>query len=372
MSITKDARTAPKPSGTIWLVAEREMRARLRSKSFVISTLIMLAIVLAGVIFGGFQASQAAEDAGKDVPVAVVGSAASALPGGGGFKAIDAADQDEAEALVKKGDADAALVPSTSGDSDVLIIADEEAPSSLVAALSTTPEVQLLDPQDADYWLNYIVAYAFGLVFFLAAMTFGSTIAQSVVEEKSTRVVEILMSAIPVRTLLAGKVLGNSLLAFGQTAATVALALIGLTVTGQTELLSLLGAPVIWFVVFFVLGFTLIAALFAATGAMVSRQEDIGSTTTPVTMLVMLPFFAVIFLFDNELWMTVLSYFPFSSPVAMPVRLFQGTALWWEPLVSLVVLALSTFGAITVGAKIYSNSLLRMGARVTLREALAR
>ncbi|BDI23414.1 ABC transporter permease [Herbiconiux sp. L3-i23] len=370
MSNPRNTKSGANPASTVWLVAEREIRVRLRTKSFVISTGILLAMVLAAVIFGGFQARQAAEEAGQDIPVAVVGTAADALPGGGGFEAVDAADQAAAEELVRDGDVDAALVPSTGGASEVTIIADEEAPASLVAALSSAPEVQLLDPEDPNYWLNYLVAYAFGLVFFLAALTFGSTIATSVVEEKSTRVVEILMSAIPVRTLLAGKVLGNSLLAFGQTAATVALALIGLTVTDQTELLSLLGAPVVWFVAFFVIGFTLIAALFAATGAMVSRQEDIGSTTTPVTMLVMLPFFAVIFLFDNQLWMTVLSYFPFSSPVAMPVRLFQGTALWWEPILSLVVLALSTFAAIVVGSKIYENSLLRMGARVTLREAL--
>jgi len=358
--------------GTTWLVAEREIQARLRSKAFLISSGFMLLVILAGVLFGGFQASQATTDAAEDTPIAVVDGAGDALASASGFELVDAADQEAAEEMVRDGDVDAALVPAAGGDgqADVTIIANEDAPSGLVSALSVTPEVTLLDPSDPNYWLNYLVAYGFGLVFFLAALTFGSTIAQSVVEEKSTRVVEILMSAIPVRILLAGKVLGNSVLAFGQTAAMVALTLIGLTVTGQTELLSTLGAPVVWFVAFFILGFVLIAALFAATGAMVSRQEDIGSTTTPVTMLVMLPFFAVIFLFDNEFWMQVLSYVPFSSPVAMPVRLFQGTALWWEPLLSLAVLLVTTFAAIAVGAKIYQNSLLKMGARVSLKEAL--
>jgi ABC-2 type transport system permease protein len=73
---------------------------------------------------------------------------------------------------------------------------------------------------------------------------------------------------------------------------------------------------------------------------------------------------------DNPVVMTVLSYVPFSAPVGMPVRLFVGEAQWWEPLLSLVILLASCVGAILIGAKIYENSLLRMGARVKLIEAL--
>jgi ABC-2 type transport system permease protein len=103
---------------------------------------------------------------------------------------------------------------------------------------------------------------------------------------------------------------------------------------------------------------------------MVSRQEDIGSTTMPLMVLVMAPYILVIVFNDNPLVMTILSYIPFSAPVAMPVRLFVGEAAWWEPLLSLVILLVSCVGAILVGAKIYENSLLRMGSRVKLREAL--
>ncbi|MDQ0728042.1 ABC-type Na+ efflux pump permease subunit [Microbacterium sp. W4I20] len=103
---------------------------------------------------------------------------------------------------------------------------------------------------------------------------------------------------------------------------------------------------------------------------MVSRQEDIGSTTTPITMLVMAPYFLVIFFNDNPVVLTIMSYVPFSAPVGMPMRLFVGEAQWWEPLVSLVILAASCVAAIAIGAKIYENSLLRMGSRVKLGEAL--
>ena len=123
---------------------------------------------------------------------------------------------------------------------------------------------------------------------------------------------------------------------------------------------------------FFAIGFVMLAALFAATSAMVSRAEDIGSVTTPVTMLVMIPYFLVIFFNDNPTVLAIMSYVPFSAPVGMPMRLFLGEAQWWEPLLALAVMLAACIGAILLGAKIYENSLLRMGARVKLREALSR
>ena len=220
--------------------------------------------------------------------------------------------------------------------------------------------------------LGFIAAIGFGVVFLFAASMFGGTIAQSVVEEKQTRVVELLISAVPVRALLAGKVIGNTILAMGQIFVLAAIAVVGLTVTGQTALLQGLGAPIAWFGVFFLFGFVLLASLFAAAASMVSRQEDIGSTTTPLTMLVMAPYFLVIFFFDNPLVLGIMSYVPFSAPVGMPMRIFLGDTQWWEPLLSLAILVATCVAAIVVGAKIYQNSLLRMGARVKLREALSR
>ena len=113
-----------------------------------------------------------------------------------------------------------------------------------------------------------------------------------------------------------------------------------------------------------------LAALFAAAAAMVSRQEDIGATTTPITMLIMAPYFLVIFFNDNPVVLTIMSYVPFSAPVGMPLRMYLGHAQWWDPVLSLLVLLASCVLAIGVAARIYRNSLLRMGARVKLGEAL--
>jgi ABC-2 type transport system permease protein len=207
-------------------------------------------------------------------------------------------------------------------------------------------------------------------VFFLSAITFGQVIAQSVVEEKQTRIVEILMAAVPVRVLLAGKILGNSLLAFAQIFAIAALSGIAMLATGQDLLLADIGPALIWFIVLFAAGFVLLASLYAATAALVSRQEDLASAVSPVTTLIMIPYVLVILFNDNPVVLGVMSYVPFSAPVGMPMRVFLGTAQWWEPIVSLALLAASTVLVTSLGARIYANGLLRTGPKVKLTEAL--
>lgn len=367
---------APSTAQSIWLVAEREIGSRLRSKAFVISTVILFVVALGAVVWGGFAAGNS-----SDLKIAVTSDTSSVVQDVDGLDVTDAASATAAIDLVENGDVEAALIPTSevpdatapaSASFDYTIVANDAAPSGLVSMLSASPAVHLLDPSSTDFLLRYFVALGFGIVFLMAASTFGGTIAQSVVEEKQTRVVELLISAIPVRALLAGKVIGNTVLAMAQILVLAAIAIVGLSVTGQDLVLTGLGGPLVWFAVFFLFGFILLASLFAAAGAMVSRQEDIGSTTAPLTILVMLPYFLVIFFNDNSLVLTIMSYVPFSAPVAMPLRLYLGEVLWWEPLLSLVVLIATCAAAIWVGSRIYSGSLLRMGARVKLSEALSR
>ena len=354
-------------SSGIFLVAEREIASKLRSKAFLISTGILLLIALAGVLIGGFMSKNTSE-----TKIAVTSETAQAVQGLPGLAPTEVADATAAEKLVRDGTVEAALIPA-SGDSafGYEIVALKSAPNSLQSLLAKTPKVTILEPDTTNPLLRYLVAIGFGVVFLMAASTFGATMAQSVVEEKSTRVVELLLAAIPARVLLAGKVIGNTVLAMAQILLLAAIAVVGLIVTGQNGVLQGLGSPLVWFAVFFLFGFVLLASLFAAAASLVSRQEDIGSTTMPITMLVMAPYILVIIFNDNPVVMTILSYIPFSAPVAMPVRLFVGEAQWWEPLASLAILLAACVAAILVAAKIYENSLLRMGARVKLSEALA-
>ncbi|MBT1669453.1 ABC transporter permease [Curtobacterium flaccumfaciens pv. flaccumfaciens] len=346
------------------LVSAREIQARIRSKAFVVSALILIGMVVASIVVGGIVSKATADDT---TPVAVVDGVS--LPTTSGLDVTESASVDDAERLVTKGDVDAAIVPSE----DPLgykVVGLDEAPSEVVSALSVTPRIELLDPDALPGGLVYLIAIAFGVVYFASAVTFGQSIAQSVVEEKSTRVVEILMSAIPARALLAGKVLGNSIMAFAQIVAVAVAAIVTLAVTGQDNMFAMLGPSILWFIGFFAIGFVLLASLFAAAAVLVSRQEDVGSVTTPVMMLVMIPYFLIIVAYDNPTILGIMSYVPFSAPIGMPMRIFLGTAEWWEPILSLVIVAASVVAVVVIGARVYENALLRTGSRVKLSEAL--
>ncbi len=370
MSATTPTRPAAPPPPSLgratMLVAEREITSQVRSKSFVISTAILLVAVLAAIVIGSVVSGRESDD----VPVAVVQSVVADLPTVDGLAVTEVPDRAAAEAAVLDGDVDAAVVPAD-GAVRVAVLARESAPQALLDALTVAPEVELLDPATADGPVRYFVTFGFGLVFMMSAIAFGSTIAQNTVTEKQTRTVEILLSAVPARALLAGKILGNSALAMGQTAAIAAVSVLGLVVTGQDDLLTMVGTPVVWFVVFFAVGFVLLAAVFAASASLVSRIEDTGVVLQPAMWLVMAPYFLVVFFNDNAAVLTAMSYVPFSAPVGMPVRLFLGDAAWWEPLLSLAVLAASCVVVIGIAARIYERSVLRMGARVRVREVLA-
>ncbi|MFS0705409.1 ABC transporter permease [Cellulomonas sp. 179-A 9B4 NHS] len=349
------------------LVAEREITSQVRSKSFLISTAVLLLAILAGIVISAIVGQREP----GETPVAVVSSVAGSVDGAPGLDVRDVADRAAAEAAVRSGEVDAAVVPG--GEPlGVAVLALDDAPEAVVQALTAAPEVELLDPAPAEGGLRYLITFAFGLVFMTSVIGAGSMIAQNTVTEKQSRIVEILLSAVPARALLAGKILGNSVLALGQTAAIAAVAVLGLVVTGQDDVLTLIGMPMVWFVVFFAIGFVLLAAIFAASASLVSRVEDTGTVLQPAIWLTMVPYFLVVFFNDNELVLRIMSFVPFTAPVGMPVRLFLNEAAWWEPVVALVVLIAATLAVIAVAARIYERSVLRMGGRVAVREALAR
>src|SRR5690606_9819567 len=302
--------------------------------------------------------------------VATVGADAERLVAEAGLDPRPVADQAEAEALVRAEEVDAAVVPDPSGESAVglRVVGLSDTPSELVSGLSITPPVDLLEPFPVSDAVQAVVAITFALVFLMLAMA-GIGIAQSVVTEKQTRIVEILVATIPIRALLAGKIAGHSIMIFIQAGALALATPLALRLGRQPALLDLIGDALAWFVPFFILGFVLLGAMWAVAGSLVSRQEDLSSSMSVVMLLVMGPYFAVIFLSDNDLAMTILSYVPFSAAVAMPLRLFAGQAQAWEPFVSMLVLALATVATVLVASRLYAGSLLQTGGRVRLSRA---
>lgn len=388
----------------VGVILRREIMVKLRDKTFIWSTVFLLVVIGVSAVVPLLLAKS---DERPSYTVATVGGLAATVaqdaaragraakvddPSGVPAATITARsvpDRAAAEGQVRSGEVDAALV--TTGDSTE-IVADEEVPDSLgelvnrslavqrlagelddpgraASLLNRAPaKQQLLNPPSGDHDLALFLGFAFGALFSVTTIIFGVNIAQSVVEEKQSRVVELLVAAVPVRLLLVGKVLGSSLLALGQLTLLLAVGLAGASAAGQSGVVSLLLHSSGWFVLFFLVGFATLGCLWAAAGAVASRQEDLQATTFPIQMVVMLPYFVVAYITSGP-WQVVLSYVPFTATVMMPRRLLTGEAAWWEALISAGISLAVCALLVGVGTRLYANSLLRSGGRVPWKAA---
>ena len=376
------------------LVAAREVGEKLRSRTFLISSLFFLAIVVASVALPALLS----DDGPPEYDVAVVGAPALALveqvpPAQLDLSVREAADAAEADRLLEAEEVVAAVELGADGPrltglrevpadlTDALASAYQlgqlqselersGATDEQVAALLSPPSLQerLLDDSALGQEVTLLLSFVFSMLFFFVVFQFGFAIAQGVVQEKESRIVELLVSAVPVRTLLFGKVLRDGGLALVQLVLVAAVAIVGTAVTGNRELTSLLLRNAGWFLVFFMIGFAMLACLWAAAGAFASRNEDLQATTTPLSLLVMLPLFASIYTPDGPL-RTAMSYFPITSPLVMPSRLLSGDAAVWEAALSALLLLVTAGAAVLLGERLYRSSLLRTSGRTTLRQA---
>ncbi|MCE0486808.1 ABC transporter permease [Ornithinimicrobium sediminis] len=395
------------PPARPWtLVAGREIRVKLTDRNFLLSTLFTVGLIAA--IFGiqafFFNLSSAPEyrvavtDPDAVAVVEQAGASMGADPFGGSTEeatvtAVQVEDEAAGRELVAAEEADVVL---TREGGTWTVGADGDPPASLAGALQeavrgqvmtdnaaaagTTlgelmagTEVAFVDYASADDSEGELVVFVagllFGMLFYVASLLFGLSIAQSVVEEKQSRIVEILTAAIPVRQLLAGKVLGNTALALGQMVLLVAVGLVGLSFTAYDAFLPMLAEPLLWYLPFFVAGFIALACIWAAAGAMASRSEDLQTTTMPLTLGLVVVYIVAQGL--DGTWSVVGSYVPVMSTFLMPIRLLEGEALWWEPVLSLAVTLAFCWMTVRFGARLYRRALLQTQGRITFRQALS-
>jgi ABC-2 type transport system permease protein len=385
------------PGGTErpWLlVARREVMTKLTDKSFIIGTLITFLLIVG---FIGFQV--VTEDRTETYTVAATtGSSEAArlleerapeVDDSIRVEVEEVASDDAAVAALEEGDADVLLRPADDGWT---LVGDESVPGDLEGAAGTvlreaavaanaeaagttldelqagsTVDVTLLqgDAEQQAFAQGMGVALAF--LFYFAALGFGYTLAGSITEEKSNRIVEIITTKIPVRQLLIGKIAGNTALAIGQTALLVTVGLLGIAFTEYSSFLPGISGGVGWFAAFFLVGFTFIACWWAVAGALASRAEDLQTTATPLSFLMMGVFFGA-FLFEGTA-LTVASYVPPFSCVLMPMRLLEGSAAWWEPIVAIAVLVAAMAVTVVLAERLYRRALLQTQGRVSLRQA---
>ncbi len=303
-------------------------------------------------------------------------------------------DRAEAERLVEEGELDAAVDGDTvivekelDGDLEALLqIANREvrAQQALAAAgvsgdeaaaITNPPPLQTaaIDPPDEEddqrrTLVIFGVFFVFGQIF-----GYGFAVASSVVEEKASRVVELLLAKIRPSELLTGKILGVGALGFAQLTLFMVVGLAAASITGSVDLPPGVASAFVLVLGWFLLGFAIYSALFAMAGAVASRAEELQNTTSPITFLIMAGYFGTFAAIGDAggLMARVMSWIPFWSPLVMPVRMASGEVSAAEA-VAVIGLALATVVVVVrLAGRIYSGGALRTRGRIKLKEALA-
>ena len=382
------------PFQLVRLVAGREMSTRIRDKGFLVGSAVLIVLVLGMLVF------QVAVNSGSDTTrIGVVGgnpAVTEALRTQGDATDTEVEvtaydDEAAARAAVEDGDVDAVLV-SPSGAQPELLVESADGRSEAIAqgavqgmsisqqlagagvTLQSPPTVDVvaLDP-DADADTEAAVVALVGVVLLYSLLIlFGQFVAQGVVEEKSSRVVELLLATMRPWQLLAGKVLGLGLLGLAQMLVIAAIGVAGAIAFDVVDLPGRLIGTVLTVVAWFVLGYAFYASVFGAAASLVSRQEDLGSVITPASLLLVIGFVISVPAAQEptSTLATVTSFVPGLSPLVMPVRQAAGAADRWEVAVAVALMLIAIAAIVRIGGRVYAGALLRTGGKVKLREAL--
>jgi ABC-2 type transport system permease protein len=385
---------------TIFLIARREFTTRVRSRFFIIGTILFAALLAGYIVLQAEVISRATTTVtvGFSGDAAVLAQPLKSAAASEKVKVVihQVASAQEGEAQVKSGDLDASVTgdaaspdvavkdeldPTIAATLGALVKqvalnraltaagADPGAVESKVAAAGI--HLTLLDPNAAVRTQRQVVGVFIAALLYVSLVLYGQFVAQGVVEEKANRIIEILLSTVRARQLLFGKVLGIGLVGLVQL---VVLGLVALAATSRFHVISVPNVgveAVVGGLIWYVLGFLFYALIFAAAGSMVSRQEDIGSVTGPLSMIVVgtyLAFFWVVANPDSPI-AVVMSVIPPFDLVIMPGRMATGDATVWQVALSVTLTVLAICGLNILAARIYTNSVLRIGSRVRWRQA---
>jgi len=383
--------------GTWRLIAARDFWVRLRERSFLISTLLNVGVISVLVLArasGGFSGAPSFDlgtVGGTDV-VAVADGAAS--PGGTDItvRVHPYPDRAAADAALMDGSIDAvvtgtqlyglqsvdtrlqALVQTSAHQAAVdAVLAKHHVPEAQREAVSQTDPLALgaLQPAPPDQQNNAAVAFIGVLLLYGQLFGYGLWVATGVIEEKASRIVEMLLSAVRPKQLLAGKIIGIGVLGLAQLITIAGFAICLALVTGT----HLVHASAIWAALlvigWFILGYAFYASLFAAAGSLVSRMEELQNVIVPINLTILVSFIISIGSLQdpNSTLAVVASILPVSAALAMPVRIVLGAATGWQIALSLTLLIGSAIALVPIGARLYAGAVLRTGSRVKLRDA---
>ncbi len=368
----------------ITLVARREIRERLRSKVFLISTLVLLLVVGGSTGLQGALSKKptyhvvvtapapaglrpALERAAKPFDDAKVQLRVVASPAAG-RKALET-EQADALLLLSQN----RLVFRSDVDPKAAAIADT-AVRALRNHLPPAPELAAvtLHPPDAKTSDAEILVASLGALLLLTSLAFyGQWVVGGVVEEKNSRVVEIVLSTVRPRHLLAGKVIGIGLLGLAQLTLVAGLAA-ALLVAGAFDAPAGLGGSAALVIPWFALGYALYAVAYATAGALASRQQNADTAGQPVTYTLLAVYFGgyVALTSDTDgLLANLLTVFPLSAPLVLPARSALVGVPLWEHVLAVVLVLATIYALVRFAGRVYGRGLLHGGPRLGLRTA---
>lgn len=224
----------------------------------------------------------------------------------------------------------------------------------------------------------YVLVYVLLIMIFMVVTMYGNMIAMEITAEKSSRVMEILISSVSPLKQMFGKILGMFLLALTQISAYMIIIAANLLLPHNREILKKLDLSLAdvdlsllaYFVLFYLLGYLLYSTVFAAIGSLVSRTEDLGQALTPMTFLTLAGFYIGLFGINmpDSMFVKVSSFIPFFTPFIMFLRVGLSDPAWWEIALSVLLLAVSILAMGWLAAKIYRTGVLLYGKRPGIRE----
>ncbi len=386
----------------IRLVMGREMRERSRSGAFIVSLVMVLLFVAAGLVLPIIFATK---DVHYEVGVLGEGNqpmieAALALANYEGSEvettievvrfdskaaAERAADTDEVDGVLVNGSE--LVVRGADGDagSDLERLLQRGARSVQIESLVASGEDEVVriltsvplgvrslsgaDPEENTE--RTVIAFGGLMLMYMAVLLYGSLTLTGVTEEKTNRVVEVLLAAFEPWQLLTGKIVGIGLLGLAQFVGTAVVALVGVQVTGVFDLPEFPIDSMLILVLWFILGYSLYAVAFGAAGALVSRPEDAQSVVAPISLIAVAGFFIAIQALQDptSTLALVTTFIPPIAPFVVPVRFaFQAIPLW-ELAVSVAVMTITLVVMVRLAGRVYLGGLLRFGSKVGIREA---
>jgi ABC-2 type transport system permease protein len=384
------------------LVAAREVRERLRNRSFRVATVITMLLVVAAVSLPRLLDEETptyrlafTEEAPAEVvqTMEAVGQSVGAK-----VEVVPPVSEADAAASLRSRALDLLVTPVdlvartgvavddsskrgrfTNTVAAVLALQQGLAdagvpPDQLGQALSQPPlPVRGLEPSRPTRGRERAIAGTGVVLLYVFLSLYGSWILLGVIEEKSSRVIEVLLATMRPRHLLVGKVVGIGTVAFGQGVLMLLVALAAAVATGLDVFrgagVGLIAQAFGWFL----LGYALYAMIYAAAGSLVSRTEDAQNVAFPISIpLIAAQVASIGALTSNEapLLVDVLSWIPFTAPLTMPARVAVGEAGTVEVLAAMGLTLLTTVLLARVAGAVYSGAVLRTGARVKWREAL--